>query len=93
MKFGIFLHWGIYSTFAQGEWYLQNAKIDRLEYAKAADPYLNKESFVLVNEWNQYLYSETVVHESHDDDDDDSDDGSVSDSSSDGDCGGGGGDY
>ena len=21
MKFGIFLHWGIYSMFAQGEWY------------------------------------------------------------------------
>ena len=39
MKFGIFLHWGIYSTFAQGEWYLQNAKIDRLEYAKAADAF------------------------------------------------------
>lgn len=37
MKLGIFLHWGIYSMFAQGEWYLQNADIDRLEYAKAAD--------------------------------------------------------
>ncbi len=23
-KFGIFIHWGIYSMFAQGEWYLQN---------------------------------------------------------------------
>ncbi len=37
MKLGIFLHWGIYSMFAQGEWYLQNADINRLEYAKAAD--------------------------------------------------------
>lgn len=36
-KFGIFLHWGIYSMFAQGEWYLQNSDIDRYEYAKAAD--------------------------------------------------------
>ena len=27
-KFGIFIHWGIYSMFAQGEWYLQNAEID-----------------------------------------------------------------
>jgi len=36
MKFGIFLHWGIYSMFAQGEWYLHNANLDRLEYAKAA---------------------------------------------------------
>lgn len=35
-KFGIFLHWGIYSMFAQGEWYLQNADIDNKEYAKAA---------------------------------------------------------
>lgn len=39
MKFGIFLHWGIYSMFAQGEWYLQNANINRLEYAKAADAF------------------------------------------------------
>ena len=28
-KFGIFLHWGIYSIFAQGEWYMQDAGIDR----------------------------------------------------------------
>ncbi len=35
-KLGIFLHWGIYSMFAQGEWYLQNADLDRYEYAKAA---------------------------------------------------------
>ncbi len=39
MKLGIFLHWGIYSTFAQGEWYLQNSKTNRLEYAKAADAF------------------------------------------------------
>ena len=38
-KFGIFIHWGIYSMFAQGEWYLQNAGIDKVEYAKAADPF------------------------------------------------------
>lgn len=34
-KFGIFLHWGIYSMFAQGEWYLQTG-LDKYEYAKAA---------------------------------------------------------
>lgn len=34
--FGIFLHWGLYSTFAQGEWYLHNANIDHKEYAKSA---------------------------------------------------------
>lgn len=38
-KFGIFIHWGIYSMFAQGEWYLQNATIDKNEYAKAADAF------------------------------------------------------
>ena len=38
-RFGIFIHWGIYSTFAQGEWYLQNHNIDKYEYAKAADAF------------------------------------------------------
>lgn len=35
-RFGVFLHWGIYSMFAQGEWYLHNANIYHNEYAKAA---------------------------------------------------------
>ena len=35
-KFGIFLHWGIYSMTAQGEWYMNNAGIDWREYAKLA---------------------------------------------------------
>lgn len=34
-RFGVFLHWGIYSMFAQGEWYL-NYGADAKEYAKAA---------------------------------------------------------
>lgn len=34
-RFGIFIHWGIYSMFGQGEWYL-NYGPDRDEYAKAA---------------------------------------------------------
>ena len=38
-RFGIFIHWGIYSMFAQGEWYLQNVPIDKYEYAKAADAF------------------------------------------------------
>lgn len=38
-RFGVFIHWGIYSMFAQGEWYMQNAGIDRHEYAKAADAF------------------------------------------------------
>lgn len=34
--FGVFLHWGIYSMYAQGEWYMHNANLDHAEYAKAA---------------------------------------------------------
>lgn len=34
-RFGIFLHWGIYSEYGQGEWYL-NSGLDGQEYAKAA---------------------------------------------------------
>ena len=35
-KFGIFLHWGIYSMTAQGEWYMNNRNIHHDEYAKLA---------------------------------------------------------
>lgn len=38
-RFGIFLHWGLYSLFGQGEWYMTNADIDRREYAKAAQAF------------------------------------------------------
>src|SRR5574344_1373154 len=38
-RFGIFLHWGIYSTFAQGEWYLNEGRLNRFEYAKAASAF------------------------------------------------------
>lgn len=34
-RFGIFLHWGIYSMFGQGEWYL-NYGPSAEEYMKAA---------------------------------------------------------
>mgnify|MGYP001127924281 CR=1 FL=1 len=36
--FGVFIHWGIYSMFAQGEWYL-NSGISAEEYAKAASAF------------------------------------------------------
>lgn len=39
MKFGIFLHWGLYSMFGQGEWFMQNANIDWREYEKAASAF------------------------------------------------------
>lgn len=35
-KFGIFLHWGIYSMTAQGEWYMNTGNINWQEYAKLA---------------------------------------------------------
>lgn len=35
-RFGVFIHWGIYSMFAQGEWYLQEGGLNASEYAKAA---------------------------------------------------------
>lgn len=35
-KFGIFLHWGIYSMTAQGEWYMNVRNIDWKEYEKLA---------------------------------------------------------
>ena len=35
-RFGIFLHWGIYASYGQAEWYLNNGKLNKDEYAKAA---------------------------------------------------------
>ncbi|MBP3202025.1 MAG: alpha-L-fucosidase [Bacteroidales bacterium] len=35
-RLGIFLHWGIYSTYAQGEWYLSTGKLQPDVYAEAA---------------------------------------------------------
>ena len=37
-RFGIFIHWGIYSSFAQGEWYL-NSGLTHDEYSKAASAF------------------------------------------------------
>ena len=35
-KFGIFLHWGIYSMYAQGEWYLETGQLKHEDYKQAA---------------------------------------------------------
>lgn len=37
MKFGVFIHWGIYSMMADGEWIMNNKNIHWQEYAKLAD--------------------------------------------------------
>lgn len=49
MRFGIFLHWGLYATFAQGEWFMTNANVDCHEYAKVANAF-NPHDFN-ANEW------------------------------------------
>lgn len=36
-RFGIFIHWGLYATFAQGEWYQQQKPIDPETYARTMD--------------------------------------------------------
>ena len=38
-RFGIFIHWGIYSMFGQGEWYLNNGELKNEEYSKAASAF------------------------------------------------------
>ena len=35
-KFGIFLHWGLYSMLATGEWTMTNKNLNYKEYAKLA---------------------------------------------------------
>ena len=36
-RFGIFIHWGIYANYAQGEWYQQNIGIDTETYGRMMD--------------------------------------------------------
>ena len=38
-RLGIFLHWGIYSAYGQGEWYLQTGKLKQADYAVAAESF------------------------------------------------------
>ena len=38
-RLGIFLHWGIYATYAQGEWYLETAGLRQEDYAVAAQSF------------------------------------------------------
>ena len=35
-RFGIFIHWGIYSMLGSGEWVLQNQKLTQDEYSRLA---------------------------------------------------------
>ncbi len=33
-KFGMFIHWGVYSVLGDGEWVMNNRKIPKAEYEK-----------------------------------------------------------
>ena len=33
-RFGIFIHWGLYANYAQGEWYLQQGELDEKAYSR-----------------------------------------------------------
>lgn len=48
-KFGIFIHWGIYSMLGAGEWVMNNRNIDYREYAKLASGFYP--SKFNANEW------------------------------------------
>ena len=36
-RFGIFIHWGIYANYAQGEWYQQQIGMDTETYGRMKD--------------------------------------------------------
>jgi len=42
-RFGLFIHWGLYSIHAEGEWAMFNEKIPVEEYAKLADQFCPKQ--------------------------------------------------
>ncbi|MBO5750792.1 MAG: alpha-L-fucosidase [Kiritimatiellae bacterium] len=33
-RFGIFIHWGLYANYAQGEWYLQHGRLNEAAYSR-----------------------------------------------------------
>jgi len=42
-RFGMFIHWGIYSVPARGEWHLYHSGMDRNEYEKYASLFGEKQ--------------------------------------------------
>jgi alpha-L-fucosidase len=36
-RFGIFIHWGLYANYAQGEWYLETGKVNEADYSRMID--------------------------------------------------------
>ena len=39
MKFGVFIHWGVYSMLARGEWVMETSQIEWQEYEKMASAF------------------------------------------------------
>ena len=68
-KFGIFIHWGIYSMLGQGEWVMQNRNIDYREYQKLASGFYP--SLFDADEWVEAIKSSgakyiTITSRHHD---------------------------
>lgn len=43
-KFGMFIHWGIYSMLGDGEWVLTNKNLNEQEYQKLAEGFYRRNS-------------------------------------------------
>jgi alpha-L-fucosidase len=44
-RFGLFIHWGVYSVRGEGEWVMQNARITIPEYERDFPPFFNPTRF------------------------------------------------
>ena len=68
-KFGLFIHWGLYSKLARGEWVMFQQKIPVAEYAKLAETFnpvkFNAEEWVAVarNAGMKYITMASKHHE------------------------------
>ena len=61
-KFGIFIHWGLYSMLGTGEWTMTNANINYKEYAKLADAFTPLAKGMNSEYANQNAYDCIQVH-------------------------------
>src|SRR5256884_5077348 len=42
-KFGLFIHWGVYSVLGDGEWIMETRPINRTDYARSEERRVGKE--------------------------------------------------
>lgn len=68
-RFGLFVHWGLYSVLGRGEWVMYRERIPADEYAKLADRF-NPENFSMdslckfaVENGMKYMILTTCHHE------------------------------